>query len=289
MLPQLTVSILDVLYSVAVLVLISAGLAIIFGMMRVINLAHGEFLVLGGYATITAHSLGLNIWLSMLVVAPVVVGVFGVIVERLIIRVLYGRLINTMLATWGLSLVMIGGMTMIFGTTTTGIPMPVGSFSVGSYRVSGYILVLVFLAAAQVFAIWLVLSHTRFGLIARGTMQNADMSAAFGINSSRVYMATFACGSALAGLAGGVLAPLVSVAPSIGANYIGKAFITVIAGGTSVVSGLLASAGLFGAISQIFTTLITPIAGELALLVVALVILRILPSGISGKYFKNRI
>ncbi len=289
MLPQLTVSILDVLYSVAVLVLISAGLAIIFGMMRVINLAHGEFLVLGGYATITAHSLGLNIWLSMLVVAPVVVGVFGIIVERLIIRVLYGRLINTMLATWGLSLVMIGGMTMIFGTTTTGIPLPVGSFGVGSYRVSGYILLLILLAAVQVFAIWLVLSHTRFGLVARGTMQNVEMSVAFGVNSSRVYMMTFACGSALTGLAGGVLAPLVAVAPGSGANYIGKAFITVIAGGSSVVSGLLASAGLFGAISQVFTTLITPIAGELALLAVALIILRILPSGISGKYFKNRI
>lgn len=273
----------------AVLVLISAGLAIIFGMMRVINLAHGEFLVLGGYATITAHSLGLNIWLSMLVVAPAVVGVFGIIVERLIIRVLYGRLINTMLATWGLSLVMIGAMTMIFGTTTTGIPLPIGSFSVGPYRVSGYILLLILLAAAQVLLIWLVLSHTRFGLIARGSMQNADISAAFGVNSSRVYMATFACGSALAGLAGGVLAPLVAVAPGSGANYIGKAFITVIAGGASVVSGLLASAGLLGAISQIFTMLITPIAGELALLIVALLLLRILPLGISGKYFKNRI
>ncbi len=287
--PQLAVFVLDVLYSVAVLALISAGLAVIFGMMRVINLAHGEFLVLGGYSAITAHGLGVNIWVSMLLVAPLVVGVFGIVVERLIIRVLYGRLINTMLATWGLSLAMVGAMTMIFGNTTTGIPLPLGGFSVGAYLVSGYSLLLILLAALQVFVIWLVLSHTRFGLIARGTMQNAAMSAAFGVNSSRVYMATFACGSALTGLAGGVLAPLVGLTPGSGANYIAKAFITVISGGASVVSGLLASAGLFGAISQIVTTLVTPIAGELALLVVALFILRVLPSGISGRYFTNRI
>lgn len=287
--PQLAVFLLDLLYSVSVLVLISTGLGIIFGMMRVINLAHGEFLVLGGYAAISAHSLGLNIWLSMLVVAPLTVGLFGVVVEWLIIRTLYGRLINTMLATWGLSLVMIGGLTMIFGNTTTGIAVPVGGFGIGDYQVSGYTVLLIVLAALQVWGIWLVLSHTRFGLIARATMQNAGISAAFGVDSVRVYRITFACGSALAGLAGGVLAPLVGLTPGSGANYIAKSFITVISGGTSVVSGLVASAGLFGTVSQIFTAIATPIAGELALLAVAIVLLRILPSGISGRYFRNRI
>ncbi|MGI9310214.1 MAG: ABC transporter permease subunit [bacterium] len=284
---QLVVFLLGILYSVAVLVLISAGLGIIFGMMRVINLAHGEFLVLGGYCAITAHSLGLNIWLSMLLVAPLVVGLFGILVERLIIRTLYGKLINTMLATWGLSLIMVGGMTMIFGNTTTGIPLPIGGFSIGGYQVSGYSLLLIALAAALVFVIWLLLSRTRFGLIARGTMQNRAISAAFGVNSGRVYSVTFACGSALAGLGGGVLAPLVGLTPGSGANYIAKAFITVISGGTSVVTGLVASAGLFGVISQVFTVVATPIVGELALLAVALLLLRMLPSGISGRYFRN--
>ena len=287
--PQLAVFALDTLYSVAVLVLISAGLGVIFGMMRVINLAHGEFIVLGGYSAITAHGLGVNIWLSMLLVAPLVVGVFGIIVERLIIRTLYGRLVNTMLATWGLSLAMVGGLNMIFGNTTTGIPLPVGGFSMGSYQVSGYNLMLILLAAIQMFVIWLVLGRTRFGLVACATMQNAAISAAFGVNKSRVYMLTFACGSALAGLAGGVLAPLVGLTPGSGANYIAKAFITVISGGASVVSGLIASAGLLGTVSQIFTAVATPIAGELALLVVAILLLRMLPSGISGRYFQNRI
>ena len=88
--------------AIASLVLLSIGLAVIFGMMRVINLAHGEFLMLGGYAAITAYNLGVNLWIAMLVVAPVTVGLFGALVERLVIRHLYGRLIDTMLATWGL-------------------------------------------------------------------------------------------------------------------------------------------------------------------------------------------
>src|SRR5581483_285687 len=105
---------IQVLYAVASLALISIGLAIIFGMMRVINLAHGEFLMLGGYAAIVATNHGVNIWLAMLVIAPLVVGIIGVIVERLIIRSLYGRIIDTLLATWGLSLFFIGIVTTIF-------------------------------------------------------------------------------------------------------------------------------------------------------------------------------
>ena len=120
--------------AIASLVLMSIGLAVIFGMMRVINLAHGEFLMLGGYAAITAFNLGVNLWVAMVVVAPLTVGLFGAIVERLVIRHLYGRLIDTMLATWGLSLAMIGFVTVVFGNTVSGISAPLGSVSIGAYR-----------------------------------------------------------------------------------------------------------------------------------------------------------
>lgn len=283
------VNLVEIVYAVAVLVLISAGLAVVFGMMRVINLAHGEFLTLGGYSAIVAHGWGINIYLSMLVVAPLVVAVFGIVVERLIIRRLYGRLINTMLATWGLSLVMMGGFAMIFGNTTTGIAPPIGGYSLGNYQLSGYPLFIIFVAIIMIATIYLFLANTLAGLIARGTMQNPEMSSAFGFSSSRIYMLTFAGGAALSGLAGGVLAPLVGLNPASGGNYIAKAFITVISGDNSIVAGTLSSATLYGTVSQLFTFLASPVIGEIALLVTALVLLRLLPSGISGRFFKDKI
>src|ERR1700759_503223 len=102
--------VLEILYMIGFLALISAGLAVVFGMMRVINLAHGEFLMLGGYASVLAYGHGANIWVAILLVPPLVVGVVGAAVERLLIRGLYGRMIDTMLATWGLSLALIGGV-----------------------------------------------------------------------------------------------------------------------------------------------------------------------------------
>src|ERR1700684_4422147 len=167
---------LQVLYAIASLALISVGLAIIFGMMRVISLAHGEFLMLGGYAAIVATSHGVSIRSALLVVAPLVVGILGVIIERTIIRFLYGRMIETMLATWGLSLFLVGLTTAIFGNTTVGISAPLGSFQIGGYRTSGYKLFVIAVAAVTLGCIFATLRWTRLGLIARGTMQNPDMA-----------------------------------------------------------------------------------------------------------------
>src|ERR1700730_7403753 len=154
---------LEILNGIASLVLISVGLAIVFGMMRVINLAHGEFLMLGGYAAIVATNHGVNIWIAMLVVSPIVVGIIGVVAERLIIRVLYGRMIDTLLATWGLSLFFIGLVTTIFGNTVAGIGAPLGGFALGRYSISLYRLLLVGIAAAILLALYAVLRTTRLG------------------------------------------------------------------------------------------------------------------------------
>ncbi len=278
---------IQVVYSVAQLVLISAGLAIVFGMMRVINLAHGEFMMVGGYATIMAVHAGVNVYVAMLVIAPLVVGILGLIVERLVIRFLYGRLIDTMLATWGLSLLLIGLATLIFGNTTTGIPVPIPGFPVGNYQVNGYNLFIVVVTAVTVAVIYAVLSGTRWGLIARGTMQRSDMASALGYSPDTVYMITFFAGSALTGLAGGVLAPLVGLVPTSGTQFIAKAFITVISGGASVIAGLLSSATLFGIVSQLFTFSVNSMVGEIALLVAAVVLLRLLPQGITGRFFRG--
>src|SRR5437773_3243043 len=280
---------LEILNGIASLVLISVGLAIVFGMMRVINLAHGEFLMLGGYAAIVATNHGVNIWIAMLLVAPLVVGVIGVIAERLIIRVLYGRMIDTLLATWGLSLFFIGIVTTIFGNTVAGIGAPLGSLGVGRYTISLYRLVLIGIAAAILAVIFIALRRTRLGLIARGTMENPNMAAALGVSPPRVYAATFGVGAALTGLAGGLLAPISGVLPTVGAAYVAKAFITVISGGTAIMAGTASAASLFGTVNQLLTYLTTPVIGEAGLLAAATLLLRVLPHGITGKLFRGSL
>lgn len=279
----------EMVYAIASLVLISAGLAVIFGMMKVINLAHGEFMMMGGYATITAVNLGVNTFVAMLIIAPLVVGLIGLVAERLVIRHLYGRLVDTMLATWGLSLLFIGTTKLIFGNTTTGISTPIPGFAVGDYQVNGYNFFIILMSIALVIAMYGVLKGTRIGLIVRGTMQRSDMAAALGFSPDRIYMATFFVGSALAGLAGAILAPLVGLVPTSGGAYIAKAFITVIAGGPSLIAGLLSSATSFGLVSQIFTFAISPVIGEVALLITAVVLLRVMPRGITSRIFRGRL
>jgi len=244
---------------------------------------------MGGYATITAVNLGINVFVAMLIIAPLVVGVIGIVVERLVIRHLYGRLVDTMLATWGLSLFFIGMATMIFGNTTTSITTPISGFTVGNYQISGYNFFIIFISIILLIGMYVVLKTTRLGLIARGTMQRSDIAAALGYNPDRIYMVTFFCGSALSGLAGAILAPLVGLVPTSGGAYIAKSFITVIAGGPSLITGLLSSSTLFGVVNQIFTFGISPVFGEVALLVAAVVLLRLLPQGVTGKFFKGKM
>ena len=281
--------VIQVLYAIASLVVVSAGLAVIFGMMKVINLAHGEFMMLGAYAAIESIRLGVNLWIAILVVAPIVVGVIGIVLERLFIRRLYGRMVDTMLATWGLSLLLIGIVTSIAGNTTAGISAPLGNFSIGAYSVSTYTLVITAVAIVLAFALRWVLLHTSLGLIARGTMQNPQMADALGINPGVVYSTTFAIGAALSGLAGALLAPMTGVVPTMGGAFVAKAFITVIGGGPAIVIGLVSASTLFGAINQIATFAMTPVMGEVALLIGAIIMLRLLPQGITGRFFKGTL
>lgn len=281
------VLLLEILYMIAFLALISAGLAIVFGMMRVINLAHGEFVMLGGYTTIACSKAGMNLYLAMLVVAPLVVGIIGLIVERLIIRWLYGRVIDTMLATWGLSLLLIGLVTLVFGSSAVSVPAPIPGYQLGTYHMGGYNLFIIGITIVLLIGMWAVLRFTRAGLIARGAMQGPEVVAALGYNPSKVYMVTFTAGAALSGLAGGVLAPLTGLLPSVGGIYIAKAFITVITGGATVILGTLSSSIIFGAVNQLVSFASTPVIGEIAMLALAIILLRLMPQGITGRFFRG--
>ncbi|MFT5894483.1 MAG: urea transport system permease protein [bacterium] len=281
------VVLLEILYMIAFLVLSSMGLAVVFGMMRVINLAHGEFVMLGGYTTLACYEAGMNIFFAMLVVAPIVVGIIGLIVERLVVRWLYGRMIDTMLATWGLSLLFVGLVSMVFGSSAKGVATPIPGYQMGSYLMGGYNLFIIAITIVLVCLMWFVLKHTRVGLVARGAMQNPEIASSLGYNPKTIYMLTFTAGAALSGLAGGILAPLTGLLPSSGGAFIAKAFITVITGGAAILSGVLSSGVLFGTINQLVSFGANPVMGEIAMLVLAIVLLRLMPKGITGRFFRN--
>ena len=280
----------QLIYVISNLALISLGLAIIFGMMRVINLAHGEFLMLGGYTVVVATNAGINIWISMLILAPLIVGVIGVVVERLLIRWLYGRMVDTLLATWGLSLLLVGIVTSLFGASTgTTVSPPLGVLRIGEYSASGYEFFLIIVTILLLFGVWLTLRFTKLGLLARGTMQNAEMASALGVSTSNIYMITFGLGAAVSGLAGGLLAPITGVLPTIGATYIAKAFITVISGGAAILAGTTAGSILRGGINGIFSFIAGSTFGEIALLLAAIILLRLMPRGITGRFFRKSL
>ncbi|WP_119274851.1 branched-chain amino acid ABC transporter permease [Taklimakanibacter deserti] len=272
----------QILFAVSLFILISLGLAIIFGMMRVINLAQGEFIMLGAYACLIFTRLEINFWLAALL-SGLVVGLFGIIVERCLIRFLYGRIMDTLLATWGLSLLMIGLVTTIFGPQEAGVEVSLGKLDVGEFSVSVYNLVLIAAAMgllALTYALW---RYTKIGLVVRGTMQNPDMAAALGVNTDRCYMLTFGFGSAITGLAGALIAPLVGNQPTMGAFYVAKAFITVISGGAAPLTGTLFASGVFGTVDGVISYASTQVVGEISVLLVAIVLLRLLPTGITGR------
>ncbi|MGH7358195.1 MAG: ABC transporter permease subunit [Candidatus Rokuibacteriota bacterium] len=273
------ISLLD---SAATLVIISIGLAVVFGMMRVINFAHGEFLMLGAFVTVSSVRTGVPFWLAI-PVSGVAVGAFGLVVERLVIQRLYGRLAATMLATFGLSLIMVKCAELIWGTSTQGIETPLGSFRIGDYSFSVYTLVTIGAALVLLAGMLWVFTRTRFGIQARAATQLPGMAAALGVNARRLSMLTFALGSALAGVAGALLAPVTAVTPNMGQAYIAQAFTTVVVGGPAVVTGTASAGGLLGTTQTTISELTTAVLGVAALLVTAIVVLRFLPTGLSGR------
>jgi len=272
----------SLLTTVSILVIISIGLAVVFGMMGVINLAHGEFLMLGAFFTLSGYRAGLNIWLAM-IVAALGVGLVGLLVERLLIQFLYGRLAATMLATWGLSLILVQVVVLIYGPSTQGLRTPLGTMRVGDYSMSQYNLLLIAVAVALLGLVFVVFTRTKYGTKARAATQLPHMAAAVGVNAKMTNMLTFAFGATLAGAAGALLAPVAGVLPGMGQAYVGRAFMTVVVGGPGVLTGTASSAALLGTVDSVVSNAFTSFLGTAALLLVAIVLLRFLPTGISGR------
>ncbi|MCU1470431.1 MAG: branched-chain amino acid transporter permease [Glaciihabitans sp.] len=284
---QFIVIMVSLLSSVSLLVIVSLGLALAFGMMGVINMAHGEFLMLGAYFTITAVNAGIVLPVAILISA-IAMGGLGMVIERIVLRQLYGRIWATMLATWGLSLLIVGVVQLVFGTSSNGIPTPLSTIHLGGYMLSQYSLVLIALAGVLIATTYLVFARTPYGTMARAAASLPEMAAAVGINVSRVNMITFGIASALAGLGGGLLAPLSGVSPTFGQGYIGDAFMTVVVGGASPLLGASTASLLLGGIYAGVSNIVSPVAGTLALLLVSMLVLRFLPTGLTGLWRKAR-
>ena len=267
--------------SISLLMLSAVGLMIIFGMMGVINMAHGELMFIGAYTTSVVFYAGAPLFVAI-PAGALAAGAFGVVLERLIIRRFYGQLLSSLVVTWGLSLLLGQGFLLVIGPSIRGLPTPFGSFSVGGFTYSYYRLFMFAVAFILVCGVWALLKYTKFGVEARATMENPQMAHALGINVDKIYMLTFALGAALAGIAGSLFALQSPIEPTFGRNYTPIAFITVVVGGSAdIVSGLVASTLSLSAIRTIFTSQFNILIGHVSMLVAAFVFIRFVPNGMS--------
>jgi urea ABC transporter permease protein UrtB len=271
----------------AFLVLCACGLSVIFGMMGVINLAHGEFIMGGAYATVTAAKFGVPLPFAILLGA-LSAGVAGLVLERLVIRHLYGRPLDTIVATWGISLIVSQGTLILLGPSLSDISTPLGSVQIGDLSYSVYRFVLMGTAAAILAGLYILFNFTRFGVLARATIQVPHMAEALGVNTRLIYSLTFAIGAALAGATGGLYAPTMTLVPTMGSQFITEAFVTVVVGGNDVFLGTAPAGVVLGFIKAVMTTWQGQLAGQIGLLVAVIIVIRILPRGISGLILRER-
>jgi branched-chain amino acid transport system permease protein len=273
--------------AVAFLVLCASGLAIIFGMMGVINLAHGEFIMGGAYVTVTVAKLGAPLPLAILCGA-LAAGAVGMLLERLVIRHLYGRPQDTIVATWGISLIASQGTLILLGPSLADISTPLGSVAIGELSYSVYRFVLMGTAAAILAGLYLLFNLTRFGVLARATIQVPHMAEALGVDTRLIYSLTFGIGAALAGATGGLYAPTMTLVPTMGGQFIMEAFVTVVVGGNDVFLGTAPAGVLLGFVKAAMTTWEGQLAGQIGLLVAVIIVIRVLPRGVSGLILRER-
>ncbi len=275
--------------TIAILILGAVGLIVIFGMMGVINMAHGEMMMIGAYITSFSHYAGVPTPLAV-VFGALGAGMIGVVLERLVIRRFYGQLLASLVATWGISLIMSQGALLVLGPLIKSVPTPFGSVGMGDISFSYYRIFLFGIGLAMIAVVWALFKFTRYGLHARATMQDPNMARSLGVNVGHIYALTFGLGTMLAGLAGGLLALTSTIGPFYGQSYTPQAFITVIVGGgAELVSGLLASALSLGLVKTIVTNQFNILLGQVAMLVFAFVVIRMMPSGISDWIERRRL
>jgi branched-subunit amino acid ABC-type transport system permease component len=269
---------LDIITTAAILFAVAAGLLIILGVLKIVNFAHGAFLTVGGYAALVVTRLGWNPWIAY--PAAYLMGlVLGGVIERCIVRPLYDRPLDAILATWGLGIIIGQLITIAFGREIQFVQTPItGAVGIFGEAYSLYRLFLIFAAAALAGGVAALFSATRLGLEARAVIMNEPLARGLGINSGYVRFVTFSVGAGLASLAGALITPLSSVDPNMGVPWLVNAFMLVLVSSVSLISLAIAAVTLGGA-QVLVSTYISPVIGGLTIVVLAAVILRIRPAG----------
>ena len=274
----------------SILLMIALGLAIIYGTTGVINMAHGEFVMIGAYTSwFLQTKLGMGLIASIIPIF-LITAVMGFLIERLIIRHLYNRLLDTILATWGIGVILQQLIRLSVGSELKYLEIPsymAESMSLFGQQVSIY-RVFIFLFAITIFILaWLIIFKTKFGMKLRAVTQNKDMASCFGVNSGAVYSATFAFGTGIAALAGAFIAPLKSISPDMGTNYIIDAFMVVVLGGVESLIGTAASSFIIGETSSFIASFSNDTLAKALVLVITILILRIKPQGLFTRKIRS--
>ena len=275
----------------SVLLLAAIGLAITFGVMGVINMAHGEMVMLGAYTTFVVQEVirtsfpGLFDW-SLLIALPLaflVAAIMGIIIERIVIRPLYGRPLETLLATWGVSLILQQGVRMIFGPTNREVGNPSwasGAFELGQMSITYNRLWLVLFSLAVFAGLYLLLNKTSFGLQLRAVTQNRRMASAIGIKTPWIGALTFAVGSGIAGIAGVGLSQIDNVSPDLGQSYSIDSFMVVVFGGVGSLWGTLVAAMTLGIVNKLLEPFAGAVLGKIFVLVFIILFIQKRPRGL---------
>jgi urea transport system permease protein len=276
----------------SILLLVALGLAITYGLMGVINMAHGELMMIGAYATYVVQNLfksalpGAFDWyiVAAIPVSFLTAALVGAALERSVIRWLYGRPLETLLATWGISLILMQAVRSIFGAQNVGVENPAflsGGVQVLPNLVLPYnrIAILVF-AAAVLVGMALLIGKTRLGLFVRGVTQNRRMASCMGVNTARVDTYAFALGAGIAGLAGCALSQVGNVGPDLGQGYIVDSFMVVVLGGVGQLAGTVYAALGLGVINKLFEGVAGAVLAKIMVLVLIVVFIQKRPQGI---------
>ncbi|MDX6321852.1 MAG: urea transport system permease protein [Propionibacteriaceae bacterium] len=270
----------------SILILIALGLALTFGQMGVINMAHGEFIMAGAYTAYVMQGILGDAGISLLIAIPMgflIGGVMGVILEAVLIRHMYGRPLDTLLVTWGVSLILQQLARDIFGAPNVDVGSPSwlqGSVEVGGVALASARLFILAVAIACVAALSAIIRFTSLGRRVRAVVQNRELAETVGISTRRTDRLTFFIGSGLAGVAGVALTLLGSTGPTLGTNYIVDAFLVVVVGGIGQIRGGLIAAFVLGLLQSVFQYSTTASMAKVLLLIAIVIFLQVRPQGI---------